>query len=202
MFRRCALCALCIQKQLGRLVVQFEGAVLSTDVAKGVRVLALSKRVKGADEDDVGLVEFIVGLALADEVHIDHGLIVTGTFGQLRFELVILGIGGLHLYVIDGIGIILDIDIEPDTFAVGADIDGLFVDRKGNLFDLDLQDFFDEFLADALILHDLLEKKIVLDGEFIPGFYYSTPRVKPVRRRRLVWCCVCLDAERIRLCGP
>ena len=33
--------------------------------------------------------------------------------------------------------------------------------------DTDLEDFFDEHLTDALVVHDLLEKKVVYDSQLI-----------------------------------
>ena len=49
-----------------------------------------------------------------------------------------------------------------------ADGDALFRRRIGNAFYPNVQQLFDEPLAEPLILHDLLKQEIIADGEFFP----------------------------------
>lgn len=123
------------------------------------------ERVKGTNEDDVGWVQFFIRFAFVQQLSIDHALVKAAAFGQ-----VVLGrIGALHLDVVDPAFIVLYIDIQPDAFAVQAEVDGLFEILVVEGTDFDVYDFFDEMGAKLLVAHDMLEEKVVLDGEFVKG---------------------------------
>ena len=50
---------------------------------------------------------------------------------------------------------------------------GFFAFWKCDLFDPDAQNLLDQVFADPLVLHDFLEKKIILDGQLFPLFESS-----------------------------
>ena len=96
-------------------------------------------------------------------------MVVAGALWKFPFT----AIRTLHLDVVDAAIFIMYVDIQSDAFTVIAIFDGFFTLRKCNLLDSDAQDFLDQLLADASILHDLLKEEIVLDGEFFPLFESS-----------------------------
>ena len=130
------------------------------------------ERVKGTDEDDVGWVQVFVRLALIQQFPIDHALVKTAAFGQV----VLGGIGTLHLDVIDSPFIVFHIDIQTDAFPIQAEINGFFEILIAEGTDFDVQDFFDEIGTKPFIAHDMLKEKVVLDGEFVKGldFFHSS----------------------------
>ena len=123
----------------------------------------LVEGVKGANEDYVRGVQFFIRFALVQQFSINHALVKTAAFGQV----VLGGVGALHLDVIDSAFVIFYIDIQTDAFAVQAEVYGLFEIQVAKRTDFDVQDFFDEMGAKPFIAHDMLEEKVVPDSEFV-----------------------------------
>ena len=69
--------------------------------------------------------------------------------------------------------VVFDKDVKTHALAVVADIDGLFCDWIRNLPDADAEDFLDEPLADALVLHDFEEQEVVTNRELLPRLDFS-----------------------------
>ena len=89
--------ALAVQKDFRRLVAHLQRRILCAGLAEGVLAEVPVEGIECADEDDVGLPQFRVELALVEHVHVHHGLIVARTLGELRGIGVV---GCLHLDIV------------------------------------------------------------------------------------------------------
>lgn len=123
--------ALAVQKYLCSLIAERKGNILQTALIEGVYGEIPLEKIEGADEYNIGRIQFRVIMAFAEHVHIDHGLIITGALS----ERAVLSVGRLHFYIVDGSRVILDIDIQSDAFAVQADINGFFFIGVGDFLD-------------------------------------------------------------------
>lgn len=123
----------------------------------------LVEGVKGANEDYVRGVQFFIRFALVQQFSINHALVKSAAFGQV----VLGGIGALHLDIVDSSLIIFYINVQTDAFPIQAEVDGLFEILIAERTDFDVQDFFDKMGAKPFITHDMLEEKVVSDSEFV-----------------------------------
>ena len=73
---------------------------------------AFCKWIKGTDENNVAPSQAGIGLALRNRIQVDISLVIAAAFGKLS------AFSSLHLTIIDGADIIIDINIKPHTLAV------------------------------------------------------------------------------------
>ena len=158
-----------VQEDLCRKIPQLQTFLFDAAMAEGIHGEIFTEGVEGTDEDDEGLFQLCIVLPFFQLVHIDHALIVAGPLREFPFT----AIRTLHLDVIDMAVFIVHIDVKTDTFAVVAVVYGFFAFWKCDLFDPDAQNLLDQVFADPLVLHDFLEKKIILDGQLFPLFESS-----------------------------
>ena len=121
--------SLTVQEDFRRFIAHEEGRILLTGLTEGVDAFPCSKRVKGADEDDERFSELRVVLALVQNVHVHHGLVVACPFRQFVGR---VAVRRLHLDVVERSGIIFNEDVEPHAFAVIADVDTFLRHGVGN----------------------------------------------------------------------
>ena len=81
--------------------------------------MALSKGVKGAEEDNVGLRQCPVFLSGIQGSHVGHVLVVPVPPGQVRLA------GRLHLNVIECIAV-LEIEVQTNALRVRGDLNRMF----------------------------------------------------------------------------
>ncbi len=75
-----------------------------------------TKRIKGADEDDIAFLQVIIIITFFQNIQIDHSLIISHPFGQVSRS------GCLHFQVKDRMFFILDIYIKTDTFGTRCEM--------------------------------------------------------------------------------
>ena len=149
-----------IEKNLCSAVAKQQMRYFKADVSKSIYAFVHAKRIKGADKDDIGLSELIVIDALAQEIHVDHSLIVSRSLHQF----IAVPLGCLHLNVIDRAAFIFHIYVETYRFAVETQVDAFLCMRVVQFSYFDVQDAFNQALAEVLVLHDALKDEVVADG--------------------------------------
>ena len=98
----------------------------------------VSKRIKGADEDDKGFFQFPVIFPCGNDVKVDVSLIVPRSLGENGSFM----LSALHLHIIYSSLVVVQVYVEPDTFSVIERIDGFLRCRHGNLPNGNAQYFF------------------------------------------------------------
>ena len=90
-----------------------------------------TKRIKGADEDDIAFLQVIIIITFFQNIQIDHSLIISHPFGQISRS------GCLHFQVKYCVFFILDIHIEADSFGTRCNVNVFLHLRIFDLCDLD-----------------------------------------------------------------
>ena len=72
--------AFSVQEDLYSAVLQFQACVFQTDVFKGVLMKPKPEDVCQADEDDIAVVQFFIGLSCINQLQINHSLVVPASF--------------------------------------------------------------------------------------------------------------------------
>ena len=134
-------------------------------MAESVYVTLTVQNREGADEDDIGVSQFIVIHARHEQVSVYEGLIIAST-AEKAFA---VRLAYLHLNAVYGIFIVLNIDVEPDALALVGGVDGLLFFKILYVMDFDFEDFLKHALADAFPAHDEFEHIVILDSKLFPG---------------------------------
>ena len=108
---------------------------MNIDIGKGIDFFSQVKRVKGADENNIGLLELDVITPFAQYIQVNHGLIVPSSLRQPAIGT----IGRLNFDVHDSAFISLDIEIESDRLAGGTYGNTLFGNRVNDFLYVDFQ---------------------------------------------------------------
>ncbi len=98
----------------------------------------VSKRIKGADEDDKGFFQFPVIFPCGNDVKVDVSLIEPRSLGEDGLFM----LSAFHFHIIYSSLVVVQVYVKPDAFSVIEHIDGFLCGRHGNFPDGNAQYFF------------------------------------------------------------
>ena len=168
--RRNIICrAFGVQDHRHRAVLQQQAVHLRAGVPKGVAVQSLPELIEYTDEDEETVRKIRIILSLLQDAGINGGMVIPGAPGE-DGNLRTLDLPDLHLHTADRVIRQVRVNIQTDTPAVVAGVDGFFRLRIPDAPDGDAEDALKDFPADVRISHQRAEEIIVLDGDVLQSF--------------------------------
>ena len=126
-----------------------------------------TKRIKGADEDDIAFLQVIIIITFFQNIQVYHSLIISHPFGQVSRS------GCLHFQVKDRMFFILDIYIKTDTFGTRCYVNVFLHLWIFDFCNLNPKDCFQKRFYISGITHDHTKHKVVFEFQFFVCFHHS-----------------------------